>query len=52
VGESLKRTPEEKAKQLENQQRLERIIQRRLAEEEEAARAANAKEEPQPGSNS
>ena len=46
MGESLKRTPEEIAKQLENQQRLERIIQRRLAEEE-AARAAQAEQKPQ-----
>jgi hypothetical protein len=45
VKESLKRTPEEIAKQLENQQRLERIIQRRLAEEEEAARAEEAKQD-------
>jgi hypothetical protein len=28
-----KRTPEEKARQLENQRRLEEIIQRRLAQE-------------------
>jgi hypothetical protein len=49
MGESLKRTPEEKAKQLENQRRLERIIERRLAEEE-AARAANAEQKPQPDS--
>jgi hypothetical protein len=29
-------TPEERARQLENQRRLERIIERRLAEEEAA----------------
>jgi hypothetical protein len=37
-GKYKKMTPEEKARQLENQRRLERIIERRLAEEE-AARA-------------
>jgi hypothetical protein len=46
MGESLKRTPEEKAKQFENQRRLERIIERRLAEEE-AARAAKPNQKPE-----
>jgi exoribonuclease II len=49
MGESLKRTPEEIAKQLENQRRLERIIERRLAEEE-AARAAKLEQQPEPDS--
>jgi hypothetical protein len=38
-----KTTPEEKARWRENQRRLERIIERRLAEEE-ATRAAERKE--------
>jgi hypothetical protein len=33
-GKHQKMTPEERARQLENQRRLERIIERRLAEEE------------------
>jgi hypothetical protein len=35
-GKHQKMTPEERARQLENQRRLERIIERRLAEEEAA----------------
>ena len=43
-GKHKKRTPEEKAKFLENQRRLERLIERRLAEEE-ALRATAKREE-------
>jgi len=45
MGKYQKRTPEELAQWRENQRRLERLIERRLAREE-ADRTARAKRQP------